>query len=142
MLLDSAPGESIVNGVDQRIGANDGRWTLTSRRFGERDMIDVAVYGQSWWWGLTIASAAGHVLAPGIYNGVGKFPSGLATQPVLSFHGSGSACSQVTGSFTIDRLVVRDGQVHEFRVTFVQYCGNSVPLRGEVSIAGPLPPGY
>lgn len=122
---------------------SDGRRVSLSRpgpfiRVLERDphSIELTFDGPDDW-ELDLAAPAPDTLSEKTYRGAQRYSFQDADHPGLSLSGSGRACNEVTGEFTITRLT-RDSSKRLLRLdaTFIQQCDGQAPLRGQVHVEG------
>ncbi len=85
-------------------------------------------------WDLKFRAANGATLTPGTYVDVQDFSGGSPTRPGMDVSGSGRACSNSTGSFTVHEIERGpDGLVSKLSVDFEQRCNNgAAALRGSL----------
>ncbi|TMB61146.1 MAG: hypothetical protein E6J51_12380 [Chloroflexi bacterium] len=86
------------------------------------ETIPVAYQATDWFF--VLAPAAGQSLGVGTYVN-GKLAGFNGQAPGIDIHGEGRDCADVTGTFTISRLVIDSkGQLDVLDATFTEHCNN------------------
>ncbi len=122
-----------------------GSWSfdLTNARFEMVPNLDggvaVTITGASVWV-INLAAPGGARLEAGEYVDATQYPFQEADAPGLDVAGAGRTCSQVQGSFRVDRIRWRNDRPVSLLATFEQRCEGATPaLRGRISIDAPHP---
>lgn len=97
--------------------------------------ITLNINSGSAWWTLDLAAPGNAQLQPGSYEAATRFPFQAASEPGLSFSGSGRGCNTLTGRFDIFAVSYDDqGVVTGLNASFEQHCEGATPaLRGQLS---------
>lgn len=133
------PGDYITGGESWSYDTNknDGLTvTATPQYFGLR------ITGHDGkWWHLDMSAPTGKTLVPGTYLDAHRHPF-HGTGPGLSLGGDGRGCNELTGQFTVTKIVWGPhNYLQEFDATFEQHCeGGKAAARGTIHIANPQAP--
>jgi hypothetical protein len=129
----SDTGDFIGQGLTRVWFPADGTFTA-SRTYGDPANVQISFNGgAAVSWTLIFHSPTAP-LAVGTYTGATRFPFQSPTAPGLDVSGSGRACNNSTGSFTVTQVQYDGaGNVVRFAADFEQHCEGGAPaLRGSV----------
>jgi hypothetical protein len=134
------PGDYITQGLSYSYTAGTDALNVSSSGNGSTVSLNVNGANGDWWF-LDLDAPGGDVLAPGTYADATRYPFNDAGAG-LDLFGNGRGCNTLTGSFTIDTIVLGpNGYVQTLDATFEQHCEGGEPAaRGEVHVANPPPP--
>ena len=137
LYVNSAPGESVGNGVEQLYTVANS--TLTSSFSDSNDYFRGSAMQDSHTWSVEIASPQGQSLAAGSY--VKAIRAGARTfMPGLDVRADGRSCADITGKFDVNELSFwPNGELRVFQATFQQQClGKALFGRVRVEMAPPV----
>lgn len=139
LLLASTAGDYIGQGASASYVPPAA--TITASASPSSVTVHVGTGDVSAYWDVTLAAPTGQSLTVGSYTGAERAPFRSAGHPGLEVTGSGRGCNNLTGSFTVDQLVMAtDGTLSRLDASFTQYCdGSTAPLRGRVRFATSAP---
>jgi hypothetical protein len=137
----SDPGDYIGAGESHRYTLEDSVWTARAD-LGVMEPRHITISLRPidnsfrWWWNLDLAAPTGQPLKPGTYDNARRWPFQSASQPGLSFSGTGRGCNTLTGSFVIRVIELGpDNTLDRFSASFEQHCeGSSAALRGDINV--------
>lgn len=120
--ISSDAGDFIGQGVERTFDESNATFTDVSGQMSFHGIGVVVATGAPQGWYISFAPPAGATLHVGTYANA-KQAGFNDTAPGLDIHGDGRDCANVTGMFSISRLVMdRQGALQSLDVTFVERC--------------------
>ena len=124
--MTSEPGDFIGQGVGRTFDSSDATFTDISRNMAFQGVGVAIATGQPQGWFVTFAPPPGETLHVGTYLDARQAGFNY-TAPGLDVHGDGRNCANVTGMFSITRLVIdSQGQLQSLDVTFFERCNTTL----------------
>lgn len=132
----SPPGDYVGQGQTVRIDAGPELWQRGATGWTGAGVSHL-YFGVAGWT-LDLAAPEGQVLGERGYPDATRYPFQGPGEPGLDFSGDGRGCNSLTGSFTVQDLVLENAStIARVHVTFTQVCEGFMPaLTGEVQLFG------